>query len=206
MGVRLQQINLYKPIFRKQKIVLSFNEMLLILSVAAVAMTGISGYMYWQLNKLEQQVNLSKQQALNLQTSINQLQEQLRTPRVNHMLEIELQRVKKSQSTTMALFNTLKTQVSGNQTGFSGYFEGLAHQTQPGLWFTNITIAQSGEALSLQGRTQSPEWVPQLLKRLKDEKAFDNTTFQIMELTRTDEMNSLLDFNLMSRAAEEKVN
>ena len=51
-----QQINLFQPIFRKERKILSFDAMLQVSVIAVLALAAISGYSGWQTQGLEKDI------------------------------------------------------------------------------------------------------------------------------------------------------
>jgi hypothetical protein len=78
-----------------------------------------------------------------------------------------------------------------NVAGFSRYLEGLARQSEEGLWLTRIELFNGGRSMGLEGLTSEPEYVPRLIKKLGNETAFTGTEFDIFKLHQQD---SLLSF------------
>ena len=66
--------------------------------------------------------------------------------------------------------------------GFSRYLTGLARQSVPGLWITQLGIDATGKNLSLAGQTLRQEAVPEYVRRLKAEPAFAGKTFAGLDM------------------------
>lgn len=197
-----QQINLYQPIFRKQPVAFSFWTGLLLAAIVITVMFGIYGYGKWQLQQMEVQLGNAQQYNSALKEDIAAIEKKLPEPKVNRLLEQEITQLTERRKTGLALLNTLRTRIEGNPKGFSGYFEGLARQTESGLWFTLIDIKLGGRALNLSGETVQPELVPNLLQRLEKEAAFNGKTFQVMKLKRGNSPESDLEFSLITSSGE----
>jgi len=202
--MRRQQINLYQPVFRKQPVSFSFNMLLILMLVSVLSMAGLYSLGEWQSVRLVEQLSTAQTQRDKLEESVARIAGQLPEPTVNKMLESELQQLINKRKSGFALLNTLKLRVAANRDGFSGIFEGLARQSFPELWFTQIAITEAGNSLALKGKSLKPEWVPLLLKHLYQEPAFSDRSFQVVELVRRDEFSPVLDFNLMTAGRSDK--
>lgn len=202
--MRKQQVNLYQPVFRKQAVAFSFHTLLLTVLASVLVMGGLYGLGEWQTARLENRLKASQARHDRLEADVMRMAEQLPKPRVNKMLESELQQLTARRKSGFALLNTLKSRIAAKREGFSPVFEGLARQSFPELWFTHVRIAESGNSLSLKGKSLKPEWVPLLLRNLQQEPAFSGRNFQIVELIRQDALAATLDFSLMTAGGSEK--
>lgn len=197
-----QQINLYQPIFRKQPVAFSFWTGLLLSAIVITGMFAIYGFGKWQLQQMEGQLDSLHQRNSALKKDIAAIERKLPEPKINRLLERKITQLAERRKTGMALLNTLQSRMEGNPRGFSDYFEGLARQTETGLWFTRIDIKQGGRALNLSGETVQPELVPNLLQRLESEAAFNGKTFQVMKLKRGDSQEGDLEFSLITTSGD----
>lgn len=197
--MKRQQVNLYQPIFRKTVVPYSFATLLWVIVLSVLFMGAIQAYGVWQHSSLKSELQAQQRRHETLQTQVADMEKRLPRPEANRMLEVELQGLVEKRKQGVALLNVLRTRMDGNDQGFSGYFEGLARQTAPGLWFTLIQIGDGGTHLAMEGNTLTPERVPGLLQKLEAEEAFAGKSFQVMQLRRQDEVSDSLSFNLSTR-------
>lgn len=99
----------------------------------------------------------------------------------------------------LALLRDLGQQRSGAASSFSDLLAGLARQDLEGVWLERIELSESGEILSLTGRTLDAEDVPKLLRRLRDEPAFAGRKFGTLAIERTKEPAAALQFHVATR-------
>jgi len=198
-----QHVNLYQPVFRKPQVQFSAAGLMQVMSIMLVVLGSISFYSAWQIAELQSAQNQRSGMLAQLEQQVAELSESIVTPGVNKMLEAELIALQGDRTDGFKLLNTLRSQRSGRKEGFSNFFEGLARQVREGVWLTSIQISAGGEDLALNGKTLVPALVPQLLQRLRAEKAFDGQTFQVMKLKQQKLDSGTLLFALQTAVDEE---
>lgn len=176
-----QQINLYQPMFRKQKQIFSATTIVEIAGVFVLGLLIIYGFARYQFSALENQIaGLDAQRA----TAISQLQSlsaQQTAPR-SRLLASELGDAETVHRQKLSQIQAFETRRVGNTRGFSAHLSGLARQRVDGLWLTHVLIRDGG--IELAGATESGELVPRYLARLGREEAFSGTEFASLELHR----------------------
>ncbi len=185
-----QQINLYQPMFRKQKVVFSAMTML---QVGFFFMLIFSGLYAYQLSKLKPY----KMQLLTIETELIQLNKQLTVLESSHkkknkskLLENEITKLSKELEQRERVYNVLSSRSFGNSSGFSSYLESFARGHVEGTWLTDVNISQGGAALGLKGKTLSSELVPVYIQNLAKEKSLNGSFFNVMELARIEKEGS----------------
>ena len=181
-----QQINLYNPIFRKQKKVFSSATMLqafaLIVLVVAVFYFAVA-----------------------LQTPVLEI----RSAETSRLLKAELERLKaygagdspaerakaiaerrkgleaalSANSQALAAFEA----EGGRVEGYAEVLRALARVSVDGVWLTRINFARGKGEVSIVGRATRPELVPTYLERLRAEQALRVRDFSRLEVTRPPE-------------------
>ena len=108
--------------------------------------------------------------------------------------------LKQNRSTSERVLNSLRTQNQYPYRLFSSYFEGLARRTLDGLWLQDIYISQGGQSIMLAGNTFKAELIPQLIKDLKNEPAFQGITFRSATVSEQDSKvgSGVLGFSLLT--------
>lgn len=178
-----QQINLYQPIFRKQKRKFSAAAMLQATALIVVGAGLLYGYTFWQVRQLRaESVQTDKQFAAldkRLEDTVRQFSEQLQSKELQERIRrIEAQVAEKQRLQEVlgsAHFNTV---------GFSEYFIAFARQHTPGVWITSLEITGAAERLTLAGRSTNPELVPRYLQRLAAEKRLNGIEFRSFQMSR----------------------
>lgn len=191
-----QQINLYQPIFRRQKKIFSAVTMLQISGLFLVVFVSISIYGQVKLQPLHEQYDKMHTDIIQLNSQLTRLEERQGRDSNSKLLENEIARLSRELAKRREIQDLLSTSALGNSAGLSAYMESLARQHVQGLWLTKISVANGGKILALQGRTQASELVPAYLERLAVEPAMNGMSFNMMELMRPIEPDNTLEFKL----------
>lgn len=180
-----QQINLYQPVFRKQKKVFTAVAMLQVTLIAMALFILTGGYSYLQMTKLQQQEKKITAYLSRSQIQYKQLTAESGQGTRDKLLTAEINRLTREieQKSSVALL--LKKGPFANTRGFSGHFEALAREHVNGAWLTTIEISDGGTSLVLKGTTFSADLVPEYLQRLLREQVFAETSFNVLGMERS---------------------
>ncbi len=194
-----QQINLYQPLFRRQKKVFTFRTLLQITAIAVLGMLLIYAYGHWQTRLLDQQL-------AQLQTREQTTVARLTTVSSQHpdasAAQAGLARLRDSLAAKQQLVARLANENIGNTQGFSAQMAGFARQTLNGLWLTDIELAAGGRELHLIGNTHAPELMPRYLQKLANEESLAGLRFREVRLSRPEESRYIL-FELATRLPDQ---
>jgi len=164
-----QQINLYNPVFLKQKHYFSALTMLQALSVVLAGALGIYAFEVRQNRVLEQvladtdrRVTAQREQLLSFSRDYSALG-------ASRTLTEELARADQRLLQRQGLLADLKTGVGGNAEGFSRYLAALARQSTPGVWLTGLEIGAKEHDLLIKGRALESQMVPAYIRALNRE-------------------------------------
>jgi hypothetical protein len=193
-----QQINLYQPIFRKQRQVFSSVTMLQAIGIFAAALLGIYVYGLANVSGLEAEVALLESRESALAAQLLRIEPAFGDSR-RAELEAELARLNVTLLDQQRLIEVLREQPLGNS-GFSSYLAALARQRTPELWLTNLAINGGTGAIELEGRSLQAPLVAEYMQRLGREPALAGQTFDRFEIGR-DEATGEATFHATSRAA-----
>lgn len=193
-----QQINLYQPMFRKQKKVFSAATMLQICLFFIIVFAGLYGYEMYRLGPFKEQLSKVNNDLQRLSEQMQNLNKQQTKKAKSALLQKEIARVSNELKQRRHIQQILETHEFGNDKGFSSYMEALARQHVDGSWLTRIVISQGGASVKLQGKTLSSEFVPIYLQQLSKEQVLAGISFNVMELKRPEkgENNDQILFNV----------
>jgi len=194
-----QQINLYQPIFRKQRQIFSAVTLLQGLGVVALALLGIYAFGWWQVTDLEAEVVQLEGREKALTTQLARIDPALNNQRRSEVEE-ELRRLNATVVDQQRLIDVLREQPLGKTEGFSGYLAALGRQRTAELWLTSLAVNGSTGAIELAGRSTRPELVPEFLQRLGREAELVGQRFDRLEIERDADTGTTL-FRATSRAA-----
>lgn len=184
MSARIyQQVNLYEPIFRRRRQLLSAVTMLQSAAVAVIALMTIYFYGLWQLQRLEAQVveiegreRAYSAQIAGFDPGVSG-QERAR-------VEQDIEALDATLLAQQRLLEVLRERPAGAASGFSQALAALDRQTVPGLSLTELRINGMTNSIELAGRSTDPVMVPEYLLRLGDESALAGQRFDRFEIER----------------------
>lgn len=180
-----QQINLFNPIFMKQRKYFSLLAMIQALGMVIVGSLIFYGYATYLVDqlKIQSQENAKRYNAEQLrmarfvtefspQQSVQLLQEQVR--------QLETQVAEQDE-----IIGILKSGTAGNTIGYSEYMRAFSRQVMQGLWLTGFKVTGDAEQISLSGGVVSPELLPAYIQRLGREGVMKGKTFTTLVMQQT---------------------
>ena len=194
----MQQINLYQPMFRRQKKVFSAVTMLQIIGFFAVILAATYGYAAAGLQPFRNELQKADADFAKLTRQIELYRASFPEEGKGKLLETEIARMTKELEERRKLKEALASGSFGNVGGFSGLFEALARGHVDGAWLTGIRIGKGGQMISLSGKAVDPELIPVYIRRLSDTPAFQKRAFNVLELARSEAEGEtgLINFNI----------
>ncbi len=197
-----QEINLYQPIFRKQKKVFSAIALLQASGVVLVGLLMVYGYGLWRVQALDGELAALKDQRLAASRRIDGLSRQLPEKKKSLTLEAEVQRMTRDLQRRRKVEELLTSGAYGNRHGFSEHLAGLARQHVDGLWLRSLEISEASKDVGLAGSALHPELVPRYVQRFSEEPALAGMRFQTLRMERPKADSSRVDFELRTVKAE----
>ncbi|HLF24201.1 MAG TPA: MSHA biogenesis protein MshI, partial [Burkholderiales bacterium] len=180
----MQQINLYRPIFRKQEKKFSALAMLQAGAAIAVGIAIIYGLIAWQVRDLRAEL---AQVDKRLAASTNRLDDATKRfgpGTKSKLLEDQVTDLEKQIAARLRVRELLSRGIFSNTTGYSDFLVAFARQHVTGLWLTGFDIVGAGEDMRLQGQTSDPALVPRYVQRLSAEQALAGKEFRIFTMSR----------------------
>ncbi|HET9679995.1 MAG TPA: PilN domain-containing protein [Gammaproteobacteria bacterium] len=194
----IQQINLYQPLFRRQKKVFSASAMLLVTGIVLAALILIYGFAQWQLHLLAERYQNLQAQEQQITQRLMEISTQWTGQRGVEPLKADVQQLENRLQARRRAMAGLSGHAAGNTQGFSAQLAGLARQVIDGLWLTAVTLDAGGEQVSLTGRTTAPALLPKYVQKLGAEPAFNGLRFEGLRIYRLEDTNRYVGFQLAS--------
>ena len=179
-----QQINLYQPIFRRQRKVFSAATLAQIVAIVALGLGAIYGYSRWTVSRLSGDVAVLEAQQAQAQAQFEKLSREVAATRDDQGLKSELTRAEADLKARQQLLVWLGENEQERQLGFSAHIKGLARQHRGDLWLDGIALNQGGRIVTLQGGSDDPAAVVRYLRRLGQEPAFAGLEFHTVSIAR----------------------
>ena len=200
-----QQINLFNPIFLKQKKYFSVVTMLQALGLIVLGSAVFYAYAVYQVAQLSRQAQETTKRYAGEQVRLANYSNEFSLQRSGQMLEDELKQVEAQAKSQDAVLTTLKSGIIGNTEGYSEYMRAFARQSVNGLWLTAFDIVGDGVQMSLSGAVVNPQLVPSYIQRLGKEKIMRGKTFSTLQMQQPKKDGDRLvpryvEFNLRSIA------
>lgn len=180
-----QQLNLFNPVFLRQKKYFSAVTMAQCLGIVLVALIAMYGFQRWQLVGLESQLVEAEAQFKTVQRQLTEFGAAKRSP--SKALEDEATRLEAQVKAQEALLARLDGDELGNTDGFSRYLNALARQTVAGVWITGFTATGTEGPLMIRGRLLQPELLATYLRMLNREDSLRGHGFAELQLTTHEE-------------------
>ena len=184
-----QQINLFNPIFMKQKKYFSVITMLQALGLIVAGSAVFYSYAVYEVNQLAQQSAETTKRYTLEQNRLARYLAEYSPQKEKQQLEQELHRLEAQATAQQNIIATLKSGAIGNTTGYSGYLRAFARQVVPGLWLSGFNIEGDGAQISLRGGVLNPSLVPAYIQRLNREKIMSGKSFAALQMQQPKDQN-----------------
>jgi Tfp pilus assembly protein PilN len=189
-----QQINLFQPIFRKERKILSFVTMVQICLIVLAALLLISGYSWWQTLSLKQNLAGLKQQHQARLAQLDKVTREVAKMKDKDQSQSQIERLEQELQAERHILAVLDGKRLRQIKGFSSYFESFSHQVVQGMWLTGFDVANGGQSVQIRGSSTEPDLVPRFLQGLSKEKQLQGTEFSVLQMLREDDDVSWVDF------------
>jgi hypothetical protein len=172
----IKQINLYQAEFRPPRVLLPARSLALSGVVFLLGLLALYGWQNWELKQLQVQVSQVEQRA-------NAITRQIEASAVGAQasdagLVTEAQSLEARVRALKLAQDAVASGELGSETGYSAYFLALSRTVRTkGAWLTGVTVAESGRALSLQGRALSGADAARLVADLRRDPVFVGLSF-----------------------------
>lgn len=175
-----QQINLFNPIFLKQKKLFSAKTMLQGLGLILLGSIAVIVYARLQLSGLSDEAVATANQLKTTQAQLAKVAADYAPKKKSSALEENVRRIEADLKAQQQVLDLVQKGDLGNTKGYSAYFRALSRQIISGLWLTGFVI--DGNAIELRGRALQPELVPEYIGRLGQEPVMKGKSFSTLEM------------------------
>lgn len=179
-----QQINLFNPVFLKQKKYFSAMTMAQALGLILLGSVALAGYAGFRSFELKKEVAASAAQMAQAKAQLEQAKASFAPRQKSRTLGAEIGKAEAELAARSQALDTLQKDELGNKDGYSEYLRAFSRQIVPGLWLTGFTIHAAGKDISIEGRALQPELVPQYLTRLRSETSMQGKSFAAFDMRR----------------------
>jgi hypothetical protein len=177
-----QQINLFNPLFEKQKKYFSAVTLAQSLLIIGVGCALLVVYGNRRVAVLDKAAAASKAQLALKEAQLKKVNLDFVPQQKSKAVAQQLAQAEADFKSLQTVVEVLKGGEFGNTRGFSEYFRAFARQSVDGLWLTGLSILGAGHEIALQGRVLQPELVPRYLGRLGREGVMQGKAFASLEI------------------------
>ena len=182
-----QQINLYNPIFLKQKKYFSAFAMLQSLALLLGGILAFYGYARYEAQSLVRTAQDARRQADTQREQLARLTRDFSALGRSKLLEEETARMAARLKQREEMLGTLRTGGLGNAEGFAKYLAAFARHPMDGVWLTGLTIGGDGSNLLLNGRVLYADLVPAYIQVLNKEAVMRGRRVSELRMTAREE-------------------
>jgi multidrug efflux pump subunit AcrA (membrane-fusion protein) len=180
------QINLYHPRFLKQRDLLTLDHVIPVALGLYVVLALVGGWAWQEAATRKQTVLLAEAQLQTAKEQVDAATKAAATRKPNPQLIAELENAEGLLRRRGEIARLLESGAVGSTGGFADYLRGFARQVPEGLWLTGFTIGASGANMEIRGAMLNPAALPDYIRRLGAEKAFQGRNFASLTMNRAD--------------------
>lgn len=170
MSGAMQEVNLYQPVAKGVRGVLSANSSRNMLALVGVTLLGIWGFAYWQVDRLRNAVEVVQNQ-----TQAQAAMSAALGPQLDALSDEELEALLTKlgsevddKSRALAL---LSAESQRPASGFAARLRAFGLRHVDGIWLERLTFGSAVESVSVAGSTLLPGTVPRYLRSLAADPA-----------------------------------
>ena len=197
-----QQINLFNPVFLKQKKYFSLLAMVQSLGLIAVGAALFYAYATWQSKEMSRQFADSNKRYAVEQERMERFSAEFAPQQTAQLLQEELKQTEAQLNAQHATIEALKSGAVGNTSGYSEYMRAFARQIVHGVWLTGFKITGEATQMSVSGAVLYPELLPAYIQKLNHERVMRGTTFATLQMqlpsTEAEKSARYVEFTLQS--------
>jgi hypothetical protein len=179
-----QQINLFNPIFLKQKKIFTTAHMAQTLGLVAAGALLLAVYGAVKTSQLEQHAAAGKAAVAAAEARLAQVAKEFPPRQKSKDLEAEVAHAQGELKSLREVQAVLERGELGNTAGYSEYWRAFARQSVNGVWLTAVSVTGAGKEIGLEGRALQPELVPGYIQRLTREAVLQGKAFGSLEISR----------------------
>jgi len=191
-----QQINLFQPIFRKERKLLSFRVLTQGCAAVLAVLVIIYGWSVQQTQQMKADLIQLKKQQIQLSTQLTEVSARLAGMKTDTAPQLALASLEQELAARQKVVVAL-TRVKDSYTrGISNYLESFSRQAPGGVWLTGFTVQAGGEGLVIHGSSLKAALVPTFLQQLSSESALSGTEFGLLQIQREEPNARFVDFTV----------
>ncbi|NVM78522.1 hypothetical protein FHW83_004350 [Duganella sp. SG902] len=200
-----QQINLFNPIFLKQKKIFTALPMMEALGVIVAGALLLNWYASQSVADLEKEAAAGKVALAKREQRLLQAKAQFAPRAKDPALAAQVAEAEAELKALHDVSSVLQGGALGNTAGYAEYFRAFSRQNVSGLWLTGVSINGAGNDIGVQGRAMQATLIPNYINRLTGERVMRGKSFASLDIGRPQasaETSPFVEFSLQSTAQE----
>lgn len=177
-----QYINLYDPALRKKRDWLALGNVVAAGALLVALVGGLGVLTHRDLPELKAQQTGNETQLKALRDQLTSLGQQLAQRKPDPALKNDLDVGRKLLAGRSEILSMLKKRMDPDAGMYAEYLRGFARQSVTGLWLTGFSFENGSGNMEITGRTLDPALLPEYIKRLNREPAFQGRAFAALML------------------------
>ncbi|MGD8591470.1 MAG: hypothetical protein PVF82_01480 [Gammaproteobacteria bacterium] len=197
-----QQINLFQPIFRKERKILSSGALVQICGIMIAALAALYGYGAWSNSGLTIEISGLKKRHDERITMLERISRQAANSSNGDEVAQQIQRLEAELVAERYIASLLSKDKLNRALGFSEYLEIFSRRVVQGMWISKFSIVDGGEHMLIKGGALSAELVPLFLQGLSEESSLAGLEFTVLQMARDESNRAWIEFVLSSKELE----
>jgi cell division protein FtsL len=191
-----QQVNLFQPIFRKERKLLSFKVLLQACAAVVVVLALLFVWSLQQTRQMDAELAQLKQQQSQYSTKLTKVSARLASMKTDSEPQLALAKLEQELAARKKVVAKLRRVKDSYSKGVSAYLESFSRQAPRGVWLTGFTVQAGGEGLVIRGSSLQPSLIPTFLQQLSSEDALRGTEFGLLQIQREKPGARYVDFTV----------
>jgi hypothetical protein len=181
-----QQINLFNPIFLKQKKIFAALPMVEALGIIVLGALLLNWYAVQSVDELENEAAAGKALLAKREQRLIAARTQFAPRAKDAALAAQVTAAEAELKALHDVSSVLQGGALGNTAGYAEYFRAFSRQNVNGLWLTGVSINGAGNDIGVQGRAMQATLIPNYIARLTSERVMRGKTFASLDIGRPD--------------------
>ena len=200
-----QQINLFQPIFRKERKIFSFGALIQISLTIVVALAILYGYGSWQNTALKKDIAGMKKRHDERIGMLERLSREVAKHDSENTPQKEIARLEAELAAERYIVSLLGQDKHGTALGFSEYLEIFSRRVVQGMWISQFTVLDGGAHMLIKGGALSAELLPGFLQGLSEEPELQGLEFTVLQMAREEPKRAWIEFILSSKELDDSL-
>lgn len=182
-----QQINLFNPVFLKQKKYFSALTMAQGLALILIGAVLVAVYARLKLHEVDAQAKATAEQLVQTRAQLAKVTADYAPRQKDKALDQQVERLEEEVRAQRQVLAIVRQGEFGNDEGYAEYMRAFARQVIPGVWLTGFSIAGAGTDIELRGRVLRAELAPAYIGRLGTEPSLRGKSFSNLILRQPED-------------------